>query len=218
MGTSSSKGASSKSHAKKKERAFSTRKIFGMIPDRYETLDEVTAALRRSGLESSNLIVAVDFTKSNEWTGKHTFGGRCLHEAVDGAMNPYETAITIIGRTLEEFDDDNLIPAFGFGDVSTHDRAVFSLTDGERPCRGFAEVLDRYRAVVPATKLAGGFRARPAPRAGALALTARAQAPPRSAPPSARPSTSWSATAATTSSSSSPTARSPARRTLGTAS
>jgi len=30
---------------------------------------QVTDALGRAGLESSNLIVGVDFTKSNEWTG-----------------------------------------------------------------------------------------------------------------------------------------------------
>lgn len=30
---------------------------------------QVTDALRASGLESSNLILGIDFTKSNEWTG-----------------------------------------------------------------------------------------------------------------------------------------------------
>lgn len=30
---------------------------------------QVTDALARAGLESSNLIVGIDFTKSNEWTG-----------------------------------------------------------------------------------------------------------------------------------------------------
>lgn len=31
---------------------------------------QVTDALASAGLESSNLIVGIDFTKSNEWTGK----------------------------------------------------------------------------------------------------------------------------------------------------
>uniref|UniRef100_A0A0E0M4M3 Copine C-terminal domain-containing protein n=1 Tax=Oryza punctata TaxID=4537 RepID=A0A0E0M4M3_ORYPU len=35
---------------------------------RYDTLDQVKAALQTVGLESSNLIIGVDFTKSNEWT------------------------------------------------------------------------------------------------------------------------------------------------------
>ena len=28
--------------------------------------------------------MAVDFTKSNEWTGSRTFGGRCLHDVSGG--------------------------------------------------------------------------------------------------------------------------------------
>ena len=34
-----------------------------------ESLPQVTAALSEAGLESSNLIVGIDVTKSNEWTG-----------------------------------------------------------------------------------------------------------------------------------------------------
>ena len=81
-----------------------------------------------AGLESSNLIVAMDFTKSNQWTGKRTFGGRSLHyldPEVPDAKNPYIQATEVIGRVLASFDDDNLIPVFGFGDSTTLDRSVF---------------------------------------------------------------------------------------------
>lgn len=40
---------------------------FQAIADKYETLDQVQQALREGGLESSQLIVGVDFTKSNQW-------------------------------------------------------------------------------------------------------------------------------------------------------
>ena len=33
--------------------------------------------------------------------------------------------IRVLGETLAPFDDDGLIPAFGFGDQSTRDRTVF---------------------------------------------------------------------------------------------
>ena len=102
----------------------------------------MTEALALAGLESSNLIVGIDFTKSNEWTGlafmpyqnvqfffylteKHaklglvigarSFNRKSLHHIGDG-LNPYEKAISIIGKTLAPFDDDNLIPCYGFGD------------------------------------------------------------------------------------------------------
>lgn len=48
-------------------------------------------------------------------TGKVSFNNRSLHHIGD-APNPYEKAISIVGKTLAPFDDDNLIPCFGFGD------------------------------------------------------------------------------------------------------
>ncbi|CAK7332497.1 unnamed protein product [Dovyalis caffra] len=127
---------------------------YSRIADNYQTLDQVTAALAQAGLESSNLIVGIDFTKSNEWTGARSFNRRSLHY-VGNSQNPYEQAISIIGRTLSAFDEDNLIPCFGFGDASTHDQDVFSFFPDERFCNGFEEVLMRYKEIVPNLRLAG---------------------------------------------------------------
>ncbi|KAL3643309.1 E3 ubiquitin-protein ligase rglg2 [Castilleja foliolosa] len=135
----------------------STRAIFSRyrkIDDNYGTLNQVTLALSESGLESSNLIVGIDFTKSNEWTGRQSFNGMCLHHIGEG-LNPYEHAISIIGRTLASFDEDNLIPCFGFGDVTTHDQDVFSFYPDNMPCYGFEEALYRYRDIAPHVRLAG---------------------------------------------------------------
>ncbi|XP_010550166.1 PREDICTED: E3 ubiquitin-protein ligase RGLG2-like [Tarenaya hassleriana] len=133
---------------KKLERKYSR------IADNYSSLDQVTEALARAGLESSNLIVGFDFTKSNEWTGAKSFNRKSLHFIGNG-QNPYEQAITIIGKTLAAFDEDNLIPCYGFGDASTHDQDVFSFYPEGRFCNGFEEVLARYREIVPQLKLAG---------------------------------------------------------------
>ncbi|KAH9717341.1 E3 ubiquitin-protein ligase RGLG3 [Citrus sinensis] len=122
--------------------------------DNYNTLDEVISALREAGLESSNLILGIDFTKSNEWTGKYSFNRKSLH-AISNIRNPYEQAISIIGRTLSPFDEDNLIPCFGFGDASTHDQYVFSFYPDNHYCHGFEEVLARYREILPHLKLSG---------------------------------------------------------------
>ncbi|XP_078433450.1 E3 ubiquitin-protein ligase RGLG2-like [Wolffia australiana] len=124
------------------------------IEDEYSSLEEVTEALAAAGLESSNLIVGIDFTKSNEWLGKYSFNGQSLH-TIGAVQNPYEQAISIIGRTLSAFDEDNLIPCYGFGDASTHDQDVFSFYADNRPCEGFEEILSRYREIVPRLRLAG---------------------------------------------------------------
>ncbi|KAK4484973.1 hypothetical protein RD792_007579, partial [Penstemon davidsonii] len=130
------------------------QKKYKLIDDNYTSVEQVTRALAESGLESSNLIVGIDFTKSNEWTGKESFDGNCLHHIGENS-NPYEHAISIIGRTLSSFDEDNLIPCFGFGDVSTHDKDVFSFYPDNRPCNGFEEALSRYREIVPYVRLSG---------------------------------------------------------------
>jgi E3 ubiquitin-protein ligase RGLG len=51
---------------------------FRTIQDRFESIQEVQEALRAAGLESSDVIVAIDFTKSNENTGAKSFGGALL--------------------------------------------------------------------------------------------------------------------------------------------
>ncbi|XP_057840562.2 E3 ubiquitin-protein ligase RGLG2 [Cryptomeria japonica] len=127
---------------------------YSRIADNYDSLDKVTEALAQAGLESSNLIVGIDFTKSNEWTGTKSFNRRSLHHLGD-SPNPYEQAISIIGRTLSAFDEDNLIPCFGFGDASTHDQQVFSFYPDDMLCNGFEEALRRYREIVPQLRLAG---------------------------------------------------------------
>jgi E3 ubiquitin-protein ligase RGLG len=90
-------------------------------------------------------------------SGKHSFKRQSMHDIGSG-LNPYEQAISIIGKTLAAFDDDNLIPCFGFGDSSTHDEDVFSFYPDGRFCNGFDDVLSRYREIVPNIRLAGGPR------------------------------------------------------------
>jgi hypothetical protein len=51
--------------------------------------------------------------------GKSSFNGMSLHHIGD-VQNPYEQAISIIGQTLSAFDEDNLIPCYGFGDGKSY--------------------------------------------------------------------------------------------------
>jgi len=129
---------------------------FKAFAARFTALEDVTRALRKAGLESSNLVVAVDYTKSNVWQTRHGPAG--LHtlrpDWGPGRENPYQRAIRTIGATLAGFDDDGLIPVFGFGDTTTTDRAVFPFFS-DRPARGFQEVLARYAELTPKVVMSG---------------------------------------------------------------
>jgi E3 ubiquitin-protein ligase RGLG len=131
----------------------SSKYNFSKISDRYQSIEQVQEALREAGLEQSNLIVGVDFTRSNTWAGKVSFNGRCLHDTC-GTPNPYQQVISIVGRTLEAFDDDQYIPAFGFGDSLTTDKSCFPFYP-DRPCQGLQDVLDRYTEIAPGIELSG---------------------------------------------------------------
>jgi len=111
------KGESSEDPSPKKavKKRATASKSFKAIPDQFKTVSEVRSALRGAGLESSGLIVAVDFTKSNTWTGERTFGGKCLHHLdtpLPGSPyepNPYQICIESLGRTLGDLDEEKRI-------------------------------------------------------------------------------------------------------------
>ncbi|XP_028396643.1 E3 ubiquitin-protein ligase RGLG5-like [Dendronephthya gigantea] len=134
---------------------------FAEIEDRFSSIAEITKAMRASGLKKANLIIGIDFTASNEWQGRKTFGGRSLHNiSIDpksqriNKWNPYQRVIRAIGEGLQDLDEDHLIPVFGFGDERTKDHSVFSLMD-ESPCKGVEDVLARYTRTVGSVALSG---------------------------------------------------------------
>lgn len=126
-------------------------KRFRAFADRFTSVPEVAQAIREAGLGKCGLIFGIDYTMSNKVQGEKTFGGKSLHAVEDGLKNPYQEVIEVLGQTLECFDDDNIIPAYGFGDFETRDKSIFPLKKGD--CIGFREVLDAYNRITPAIKL-----------------------------------------------------------------
>jgi E3 ubiquitin-protein ligase RGLG len=133
-----------------------TQKKFNYIPDRHSTLIDVQAALKKAGLEGSNLIFAIDYTSSNAVTGEKSFNNMSLH-TIDSMNleNPYQKVIKCIGETLEPFDEDKLIPVYGFGDIHTKNTKVFNLKQRREPCKGFQEVIEVYNKITPNILLSG---------------------------------------------------------------
>eukprot|EP01026_Neomeris_dumetosa_P068695 TRINITY_DN6741_c0_g2_i1.p1 TRINITY_DN6741_c0_g2~~TRINITY_DN6741_c0_g2_i1.p1 ORF type:complete len:470 (-),score=61.00 TRINITY_DN6741_c0_g2_i1:234-1643(-) len=122
---------------------------------RFQSLSQIQQELIQIGMDNLNMVIGVDFTKSNAWTGKHSFGGQNLHSIIPDGLNPYEQAISIIAKTLPDFDEEPKIPCYGFGDVTTHDKSVFCFNQDDQPCIGLEGVLARYRSIVPNLQMSG---------------------------------------------------------------
>ncbi|CAM4776854.1 unnamed protein product [Rotaria magnacalcarata] len=126
-----------------------------VIKDDFASLDEIHNAIKEVGLDHSQLIFGIDYTISNLETGKTSFNGLSLHHIQDGLLNPYQSVITIVGRTLEKYDSDKLIPVFGFGDRSTLDRKIFPLRPDGSYCKSFRGVLEAYNEITPKVRMSG---------------------------------------------------------------
>eukprot|EP01087_Luapelamoeba_hula_P013086 TRINITY_DN3720_c0_g1_i1.p1 TRINITY_DN3720_c0_g1~~TRINITY_DN3720_c0_g1_i1.p1 ORF type:complete len:291 (+),score=59.28 TRINITY_DN3720_c0_g1_i1:473-1345(+) len=155
-GHHSTDGGGQRSGGKWKPKDFSSEgpPKFKPIKDCFESIEDVQEALQHAGLESSNLIIGIDYTISNTGAGARTFGGYSLHALDSPTPNPYRQVIQIIGKTLARFDDDNQIPVFGFGDKKTSDKSVFPFME-DRTCNGFEEVLEVYEEITPTIQMAG---------------------------------------------------------------
>ena len=130
-------------------------KQFIKIEDKYLSTEHIVEALRKSGIESSNLIIGIDYTASNLEKGAITYNGQSLHSINQNYMNPYQSVISIVGKILEPFDEDKLIPSFGFGDIRTKNHKIFNINKNKTPCYTFNEVLQCYNEITPNIKLNG---------------------------------------------------------------
>jgi E3 ubiquitin-protein ligase RGLG len=63
--------------------------------------------------------------------------------------------IKIVGKVLRAFDDDNIIPVYGFGDLSTKGDRCFPFKPNSKGCLGFEEVLEIYNGITPTLQFSG---------------------------------------------------------------
>lgn len=129
----------------------------------FKSFSELEDGLRKAGLESSQLIVGIDFTKSNTWQGGYPFYKHKNLHYIDGLTpNPYQQVLTIMCKTLAPFDDDQMIDAYGFGDSLTTNKSVFPFYSQtlngvilDKPCYKLEGVLERYNMLTPQLNLCG---------------------------------------------------------------
>ena len=116
-------------------------------------------AIIRAGVSKARLVLGIDLTASNEWQGRRTFSGNCLHKIhlirPAQIINPYQRVINIIGKTLKPFTDKEQLWAYGFGDSITKNKEVFNITGKNEPCEDFQDVLNKYNTMIRQVSLSG---------------------------------------------------------------
>ena len=130
------------------------------IKDSFSSLQSVSDAILKAGMNKASLVLGIDLTASNEWQGRLTFSRNSLHKmhpVRSGIVyNPYQRVISIIGKTLHPFTEAGKVFAYGFGDVITQDSSVFNIMGEEgAACGDFKVVLVRYNEVVKDVVLRG---------------------------------------------------------------
>ena len=133
-----------------------------LIRDHFNTFTELQAALRETGFETCQLIVGVDFTKSNTWQGGPPYFRYDNLHTLSDILNPYQQVLSIMCPSLAPFDEDNLIDAYGFGDATTSNKSVFPFVQVsengymvEKPCVMLEGVLQRYTEIAPHVQMSG---------------------------------------------------------------
>jgi E3 ubiquitin-protein ligase RGLG len=112
--------------------------------------------MRAKGFNSSQMALFLDCTKSNENKEQRAFPGYSLHDVSRPEVrNPYQQVINILCPVLAEFDDDGLIPLFGFGDQHSKDDSVFSFRKDGAPCEGMEGILAAYYHAIPRVVMSG---------------------------------------------------------------
>lgn len=100
-------------------------------------------------------LCSVDFTRSNTWQGKVTFGGLNLHDLHNTSMNPYQQVISTLSDVLvKKLDDDCAVPLYGFGDSLTGNRHVFMMNN-EEMCHNKEQLLAAYADAAANVTLSG---------------------------------------------------------------
>lgn len=120
---------------------------------------EVEDLFKKYDIKRLSMVLGIDCTASNTWSGKRSFGGKSLHHIHRDDLNFYEQAFGILGSVVERFDAAKSIPAYFFGDRESGKESVTPLfhdpQTGSDALPSLDMVLRMYRRKIKITKLGG---------------------------------------------------------------
>lgn len=120
---------------------------------------EVEDLFKKYDIKRISMVLGIDCTASNTWSGKKSFGGKNLHHISRDNLNFYEQAFGILGSVVERFDASKSIPSYFFGDRDGGKESVTPLfhdkDTGSDALPSLDMVLRMYRRKIKIVKLGG---------------------------------------------------------------
>ena len=130
--------------------------------DYFNSFADLEKGLRNTGVKKCELIIGIDFTKSNmKQGGMPYFHYENLH-TLSSQLNPYQQVLSIMCQSLAGFSENGMINVYGFGDSVTKNKSVFSFmnfgnndSQYDLPCYLLDGVLEKYNQLIPMIKMSG---------------------------------------------------------------
>ena len=115
------------------------------VPFNFVTpLEEVKEVVDKLiGAPKPRIILGFDFSNGQRVAQEPSSGNLNLHASTETQSNSTKEAVTILAKYMKESFQE--VPCFGFGDVTTLDKDVFSFFDDQRHCKGIEEILRMYQ-------------------------------------------------------------------------
>lgn len=115
-------------------------------------LSEDISKLRTCGvLEDMEIVVGIDVTKSNEWTGEKSYISSNLHHLDANGETPYSSVIGAVSKFLER-DLDSNFPLYFFGSVESKKYGGAQII---KECKGIEDLINTYKDEISKQTLYG---------------------------------------------------------------
>lgn len=122
-------------------------------------LRQIEEEFKTEGVIEMNMVLGIDCTASNHYSGKRSFGGKSLHTIERNELNPYEQAFGILGSLIEKFDSQGYFPVYLFGVRDCPKDEVVPLWVDKQTGYEFLPSIDmvlrQYRKKIKAIKMGG---------------------------------------------------------------
>ena len=110
--------------------------------DTHMSMEQIQKLMTKNDIQGFQLMVAIDFSNSNAYSGSQSYGGKNMHRMDN---SPYAQCLSSL-ENARRFLPISSISAYYFGDRKTRDDAAFPLNKDRPAYETFAQVLEDYKA------------------------------------------------------------------------